>query len=267
MPTNDPLVPISDSACVCGFSNLLSKESGLWWKTSKWWVQGLIWLLISNGFLALFLWAVPEEHTEKVPPLLQSFGMFVATQGFFAAAGVIVLTHGAIAGEKRTGSAAWIMSNPVSRSAFILSKLAGQAGGIFAIVLGLQGVIAYSQISLKLGSPIPLLPCFEAMALLALHTLFYLTLVLMLGAFFKGRGPVLGIAFALLLGQEIAEKIIKTYVPRMPTVIPERVAEAAVAVVVGEPMAADWYIPVIVAAVMSVLFVLGAIWRFTREEF
>ena len=36
-----------------GFANLLRRESDKWWRTRRWQVQSLLWLLIVNGILAI----------------------------------------------------------------------------------------------------------------------------------------------------------------------------------------------------------------------
>ncbi len=43
-----------------GLGNLLRKENGEWWKTRRWWVQLLIWMLIINASLLLILIAFPQ---------------------------------------------------------------------------------------------------------------------------------------------------------------------------------------------------------------
>jgi ABC-type Na+ efflux pump permease subunit len=42
--------------------------------------------------------------------------------GWMAAFGVIILTQSDIVEEKLSGTAEWVLSSPLSRSAFILSK-------------------------------------------------------------------------------------------------------------------------------------------------
>ena len=39
--------------------NLLQKENDKWWRTRRWWIQSLRWLVIVNGSLAVGLWIVP----------------------------------------------------------------------------------------------------------------------------------------------------------------------------------------------------------------
>jgi len=59
-----------------GFSNMLRKESGEWWHTSRWWKQSLIWLLFVNGILAIVIWVVPILDPEEIEGMRESLGVF-----------------------------------------------------------------------------------------------------------------------------------------------------------------------------------------------
>ena len=263
MSSTSALQQATDRGWRSGFANLLRKENSLWWGTRKWWVQSLIWLVIVNGILAIILWA---DSTDS-PPALEAVEPFIMIHGSMTAVGVMVLAQSAMVGEKRSGTAAWIMTNPVSRSAFLLSKLVGNAVGIFAVLVLLQGLIGYCQISLRGGGLLPPVDFVAAMGLLSLHLLFYLTLALMLGALFNSRGPVIGISIGVLLGQNLVTQLVTRWVPWLPTVIPERLLTLAVPVGQGQTLPSNWPIPVIVTFLMSLSFMAVAIWRFQREEF
>lgn len=226
-----------------------------------------LWLLILNGFIAFILWLVPVLNPGEAPSPSEGLEVFMMFLGFFGAIGVMVLTQGAIVGEKRSGTAAWILSNPVARSAFILSKLIGNAMGILAILVVLQGLVAYSQISLRGKDLLPPIPFVAAMGLQSLHLLFYLTLALMLGTFFNARGPVIGISIGFLIAQNLLGQLLAGFVPWLPLVLPESVMTMAVPVAQGQTLPSEWPIPIIAISLMSVAFTLVAIWRFQREEF
>ena len=59
MSSNTTFIPVAEHGWGSGFINLLRKENGTWWGTRKWWVQTIIWLLISNGVIAFILWVIP----------------------------------------------------------------------------------------------------------------------------------------------------------------------------------------------------------------
>lgn len=251
-----------------GFTNLFHKENGEWWHTRRWWTQSLLWLLIVNGVLAITLWVVPVIDPEDAEDVMGSLSTFVQVMAFFPMYAVIVITQGAIIGEKQSGTAAWILSAPVSRSGFILSKFIANAIGFLVTIIIVQGLVAYVQISLSEGSPLALAPYLAMLALLSLYLLFYLALTLMLGAFFDTRGPVLGIAIAVAIASMIGiGNFFASFLPWLVLILPESLPSLASALVQGESIPAIWPVPIIVISLYTVLFVALAILRFKREEF
>jgi len=99
----------------------------------------------------------------------------------------------------------------------------------------------------------------------SLNLLFYLTLTLMLGAFFCGRSRVLGIAFAVFLGQFFVGGLLGLFLPELVQLLPASLPDQATQLVTGEPIASTGAI--IVTALCSVIFIVAAIRRFQREEF
>jgi ABC-2 type transport system permease protein len=180
---------------------------------------------------------------------------------------VITITQGSIIGEKQSGTAAWILSGPVSRAAFILSKLIGNAIGFLVTVILIQGPIAYVQLSLSEANLLPVLPFVAALSIHSLYLLFYLTLTLMLGAFFSAREPVLGLALTIAvvslmdLGRSLG-----SIVSWAPLLTPEMVPNLAAVAIQGETLPADWSISIIAMSLYVMLFVVLAVWRFNREE-
>jgi ABC-2 type transport system permease protein len=190
------------------------------------------------------------------------------TMGWWPMFAVIVITQGAIIGEKQSGTAAWILSGPVSRVAFILSKLVANAIGFLATVILLQGVVAYVQISISEANLLPPSPFVAALSIYSLYLLFYLTLTLMLGTLFNTRGQVLGIALTIAvvslmgLGQSLGN-----LVSWAPMLTPEKLPALAALAIQGEALPADWFVSIISMSLYVVLFVTLALWRFNREEF
>ncbi len=251
-----------------GFANLFRKENGEWWHTRRWWTQSLLWLLIVNGILAVGIWVVPLVEPEEAGGLVENLGIFMQLMGLFPMYAVIVITQGAIIGEKQSGTAAWILSAPVSRSGFILSKLIANAIGFLGTVIILQGLVAYVQISLSEGSLLPPGPYLAELGLFSLYLLFYLALTLMLGTFFNTRGPVLGIAIGVAIGSMLGMgQLFAGFMPWLVLILPEALPALVTALVQGESIPAIWPVPIIVISLYTVLFVALAIWRFNREEF
>jgi ABC-2 type transport system permease protein len=265
MAHDSALLMVRERGWFSGLRNMLRKENGTWWRTKKWWVQILVWLLLTNGIPAFILWVIPLIDTgSPLPSGADGLGVFLQILGVASTIGVLILAQGIVVREKQMGTAAWILSNPVSRVAFILSKLIAHAFGILAIVFVLQGLVAYGQFSLRDGSLWPPLPLAAAMGLQALHAIFWLALSLMLGTFFNSRGPVLGIAFGVFFVQQILGQL-EGLVPVVPAYMPMKLVELCMPVALSQPLPS--VLPIISVVVSTVLFVLIAMWRFGRQEF
>ena len=251
-----------------GFANLFHKENGEWWHTRRWCMQSLFWLLIVNGILAIGLWVVPVVEPAEVMDAVEKLDVFMRLMVLFPMFAVVIITQGAIIGEKQSGTAAWILSAPVSRSGFILSKLIANAIGFLVTIIIFQGLAAYVQISLSEGSLLPLGLYLTNLGLLSLYLLFYLALTLMLGTFFNTREPVLGIAIGVAIGSMLGMgQLFAGFIPWLALVLPEALPGLISALVQGESIPAIWPVPIIVMSLYIVLFVALAIWRFNREEF
>jgi ABC-2 type transport system permease protein len=265
MSISGALVAVKEKSWWYGLAILFRKENHAWWGTKKWWIQSLIWLAIINGFFAMMLWLIPLEDPEGAPPPSEVRSMYVIMFSIFTTIGVIVLSMSALVGEKKSGTAEWIMSNPVSRSAFVVSKFLANWLGIFIIIVLLQSTVFYLQFSLREGAFLSLDSYAATIGLLTLNLLFFLTLTLMLGAFFNSRGPVIGIALAVFIGQDIVSPILSNFWSWVPLIFPQALMEAAEAVNNGQPLPS--IVPLILMPLLSLLFMLTAIWRFEREEF
>jgi ABC-2 type transport system permease protein len=262
------LQPVKERGWRQGFTNFLRKENGEWWQTRRWWVQSLLWLVIINGILAVGIWVVPVIEPAEAVDTQENLGIFIQLMSLFPMFAVIVITQDAVIGEKQSGTAAWILSAPVSRSAFILSKLVANAIGFFVTIILVQGLVAYVQLSISDGSPLPIAPYLAMLALLSLYLLFYLAMTLMLGAYFDTRGPVLGIAIAVAIGSMLGVgNLFASFLPWAVVLLPESIPGILTLLVQGEPLPDVWPIPIILISVYSLVFVALAIWRFKREEF
>ena len=262
------LQSVNPQSRLMGFANLFRKEHNDWWHTRTWWIHSIVWLLLINGIVLAVLKAPVPEDVPGAPP--QSGTMiFVIMSGLMTGLGVILVIQGAILDEKKSGTAAWVLSKPLSRPAFILAKLAANSLAALLIMIALQGVVAFIQLSAFDPAPPRLVPFLGGVGLLALHLLFYLTLTLMLGTIFKDRAAVMGIAIGLLFGAQFIVQIAPVLINVMPWLLvmplgiyPFPIAEL---VILGQPL--PTVTPIIGTVVLSIVFVGVAVWRFEREEF
>ena len=157
---------------------MLRVENSKWWKTRRWWVQSLVWLISINGIVAL---DIQGSSQNGVTIRADGIELVLIFLHMFTAVGVAVFMQSAIVGEKQSGTAAWILSKPATRSAFVLSKALATLVASLLILIGLQALVAYGQISYASGSLFPVMPFMMGVGMAALHLAFYLTLTLMLG--------------------------------------------------------------------------------------
>jgi ABC-2 type transport system permease protein len=160
-----------------------------------------------------------------------------------------------------------VLSKPVSRSALILSKLAGNALGIFGVMGVLLGAATYGQIGLTTGVLLPVLPFAGMLGLLFLYQLFYLTLTIMLGTLFNNRGAVLGIPLVLIFGYQIMLGIAPWLGAIMPWNLVTTLAYPALALAIAQGNPLPTVIPLLATLAWCILFTLIAVWRFRQEEF
>lgn len=248
----------------CGLRNMLRKENGLWWGTRKWWIQCLVWTVILNFIPVMILYISPAIDPESASDAEGYLKPYLRIFGGWTTFGVIVLMMDTIVEEKRRGTAAWIMSNPVSRASFILSKLIANVFSILVIVIGLQGLLVFLLFYAKGEIEHGVIAYISGMGLITLHMLFYITLCIMLGCFFSSRGPVIGISIALMIGQDFLDQVLAPYIPWLHEWLPKQLGWMAGSVGVGQGV--EFPGAILSASILSVLFVVIAIWKFRREE-
>ena len=198
MAGNSVFHPVQVGGWSSGLRNLLRADFGKWFRTRMWWTQALIWVAVIDGILFSVLRSGGEEATLEMG--LELFSIFT---GMFPAIAAVIITQDAIVGEREAGTAAWVLSKPVSRAAFVLSKLVPTAIGSLVTMLLIPGLVAYGLLSWKAGNPLDVLRFLGALGIFWVNLLFYLSLTLMLGTFFTHRAPVIGIPLALSFGQQM----------------------------------------------------------------
>ena len=125
-----------------------------------------------NGILAGVLWGA-----EGIGPQ-EAAGFYSIFSGLFPTIAVIIILQDAVVGEKESGTAAWVLSKPVARTAFILAKLIANTIGVIVTMVVFPGVVAYLQIRLA-GAQLAPFDFILGMGVLALNLVFFLTLTLM----------------------------------------------------------------------------------------
>src|SRR5512147_3088589 len=180
-----------------GLSNLLRGEYSAWFKSSKWWKHLLLWFSIINVMMIFMIIAAADaaRDGEEGPSVLFMYGLF---GGMFVAFGVMIIMQRVLVGEKRSGTAAWVLSKPVTRTAFVVSRLVVNAIAILLTAVIVPGVILYFSLGLfsSLGWLSP--PGFAgALVVVALHTFYWIALVLMMGTLSESSSVAIAVPMAL----------------------------------------------------------------------
>jgi ABC-type transport system involved in multi-copper enzyme maturation permease subunit len=272
MSANMELKRVKEWAWMRGFANLYQKESQAWWSTKRWWINGLLWLGLVAGMLVAMLFIVPPFFAAlgQTTMVADNGGMvkmglhtFYTVGTLAITIGVIVLCQDLIIGEKQTGLTEYLLANPVQRKAYVLAKLCASLVAVLLLLVALPGAAAYVVISLGAGGPLPLLPYLAGIGLLVLHSLFYLTLTIMLGVFFSSRSPILGIPFGIFfIGMLFGFLKPLMYIgPSMLTGYAEAIAGS-----VPLPPGLLWP-PLLATGLWCVVFTCAALIKFERTEF
>jgi ABC-2 type transport system permease protein len=261
-PERIEMVPATATGWRLGFANLLRKELGVWSGSALWWIQTLIWLLMLDFTTAM---TIRDTGGRTRDALLSE-----ATLTFFQVAavaipiGIVITLMGAIVGEKDLGTAAWVLSKPVSRTAFVLSKFVAHLIGFLTTAVIVPAAVFLLMTRLMLSEWVDPGRFATGLGVLCLSLLFYIALALALGTLARSQGLVAGVGITfILLGQ-----VFKGMLPE-PVVIltPWPIGDAAASFASnGQP---GFGSTVLLAAVTAEVLVLAAValWRFAREEF
>lgn len=281
MAVTQTLHPRQANGRLAGFGILLARESRKWWRTRRWWVQALIWLVILNGFVIFGLFIMPglieasasameqagqagaemltaEEFQQDVPNAL--FGL--AT--FLLPVGVIILVHSQVYAEKQSGVAAWILSKPVARPAYLLAKLAADSLGILLVMVFLQLVPAYLLLNVVIGvEPLAFL---QAAAMLVLLLFFYQAFTLMMSVLGHSGEVVLGVSLGVLLGGMLLKDVLARVVGELVFLTPWALPDAISLTLAGQPLPDVMQLTIIAVPALALLCLGVMVWRFQRQE-
>jgi ABC-2 type transport system permease protein len=270
------LLPARGSGWLTGFLNMLNKELGEWFRTRRWLWQLLTGVILINGFVFIILFIMPmlepimpgfnaalQQPYIGLPPGSMGLSFYFTITLLVGTIGVIILAQDEIIQEKQSGTAAWILSKPVARPSFILTKLLSNIIGALCFIVVLPAMVVLGEIYLNIHQMVPLMPFLAGVGVVLLTLIFYISLVIVLGVLSESRGPVLGISFGIMLGGMLLSNL----VPYIAYVLPVTMDKVAQVLVIGMPLPVMFVSQVISTAVLSIVFILVALWHFQHKEF
>ena len=253
-----------------GMSVLVRKELLESWRTMRLPIVGGLFLLVglTSPLLARFLpeiiTAAAGDQLPAIPiptPVAADAGVQLwknlAQFGAFAA---IVLAMGSVATERDRGTAAFVLSKTVSRSAFLGAKVAG-LGIVLAVCVVLAVAVGWVYTAI-LFEPLSI-GGWIAFALLAWLGLAAWAAITFLASTVTGStAAAAGIGFGALLVLSLVAAI-----PNAGRFLPGGLAGPAIALATGAPVATgDVLVPAVSTLVLIALALGGAWWSFRRQE-
>ncbi len=260
------LNPMTPRGWRSGVSNLYRKEAYTWLRTRMGLIQLAMWALIINGLMTIIISDAGEGIAEGESLMTLAIDPYIGITALFTSIGVAVLAMGAIVGEKTSGTAAWVLSAPVSRPGFLMSKLATLSVGSIVTMIVVPGVIVFFQMTYLPTTAdifeVPVLQWLGVIGTLALATLFYLSLTLAMGTVFNARGAVVGIPIGVVfLGMFLGGSLPEFVFNLTPWALGSLAQEIA-----DETTAVTSLVPVFATMVWIVVLTVASFWRFQREE-
>ncbi len=264
IPLRDDFETRNTQKFLPGMNNLVKTELSRWRRTWTWWIQILIMLAFINGILALTQLGAGAGEVEVDTSPESPVMLFSVFLGIWPVFSIITMIQGILVEEKHSGTAAWILSKPVSRKAFIVAKFATNAISTTISMILIPAVVGFFQLKYAYRVVIDTGGFVTAIFVIWLFLMFWLTLVLMLGAFFKTRKQVIGISLIVLVllsmfsGMIPQEFNIAFFQPDSSG------ASLFTELVNGNGLLSPF--PIIILTVFVISFLIMAIWRFQRED-
>lgn len=249
-----------------GLEKLVLRELKSFWKTKTILIIPLISIAIINGFIFLILYIMPdvaavtgEDFETAIVKTLQTYTQLT---GMFGAIVTIVGTHGVIITEIETGTLPWILSKPVTRTAYILSKwLSRLVLFAFSIII-VPAIITYLQTYIFFGSVPPIGNFLLGLVILFFYISAVLLMTIAISVATKNRILTLGVMLGVIFSSGIIPIISTQIYSYTPFILSE-----SFALLVMEGVAIPSVIPFISTAGLSLGSILYTLISFQKQDF
>ena len=183
---------------------------------------------------------------------------FTKNMGQFGVLIAILVTMGSVATEKERGTAAFLLTKPITRSAFVLAKVVA-IGGLLALALAVAGALCWIYTAI-LFEPLPVGGFAAAVALVWLSLAVFAALTFLASVTTRSALVAGGIGFGLVLVAGILSAL-----PGIGPYLPTSLWGAADVLALGtvpDPLLG----PVLANVALAAAAVGLALWSFRRQE-
>jgi ABC-2 type transport system permease protein len=250
-----------------GFGVIVRKELLEQWRTWRMLVVGIIFAIFGIGSPILARYtpelvkALASDQLAAViptPTVANAIIQFQKNLGQTGILAAILLAMGSVAIEKERGTAALLLTKPLSRGAFLSAKLAAIGATLFVGTL-VAAIGAYAYTAFLFSAP-PLAGYAAMSALLFLSLLGYAALTFLGSALTRSSLAAAGIGIAAMVLIAILSAL-----PTIGTWAPGNLDAPGMALALGTPV--HDLVPPVVSTVLLVIAAYGAAWlSFRRQE-
>ena len=245
-----------------GLRSLISLEISKWTMSYNWLKSSLLWFAIFNGLMLLVLVYLPTL-TGVAADLGTAYTLLYQTLSGVCPIGAIIIVHNALISEKENGTAAWVLSAPVSRASVIISKLSVNLLYTTSIIVLLQSVVSYYIIQYATKVSLPFASYYLGIAQMVLYLAFWVALAIMLSVMLDNRATVIGASLGVMYLHGSIVDLASRVIPFIKYLSPSTLVLSAVSSANGGAFSP---IAIVVVLMWIMLFIVIACLRFEREE-
>ena len=238
-----------------GLSTLIRKEIKEQLKTYRFFITAAVFLFFGLAtplmlkYLPQLIKIAGEDIVIDIPPAtaVQALAEYADTIVQVGILMVVLIAMGAISGEIYKGTAAMVLSKPVSRASFILAKLfALSTNFITALILASAACYGYTVLLLGEANFI----AFIALnGLLILFFMVAISLTLLFSSIFRSHLAAGGLALVVLIGQALMVNI-----PRLGDYMPSKLLSWGTGLISGEEAGAWGALRISLAIIVACLY-------------
>jgi ABC-2 type transport system permease protein len=246
---------------LAGFGRMLKKEMSDWYGTRRWlWVGGAATLLIGAMQVAFYIGAQSAAANGDSIPGGFPVQILMQLLGSYLVMAAVLVSMSEIIEEKKSGTAAWIMSKPASHYAFILSKWVAASVNVGVLGVLIPGTVGLALAHVFFGTPVSIADSAPALGILVLYYAMTVAFTIFLGVVTKSQGAVAAIAIGFIVLLPALNIVPGAAAAFLPT----SMATVALALVqTGELLS---YLPMLSGAIVLVVSLVAAALLFKRQE-